>query len=53
LQIVRHKVRAQRIHRATLNGHRYSDVWAINLDKFPFAEQLKDALDITGTTAGI
>jgi hypothetical protein len=42
----------QRIHRATLNGHRYNGVWVINLEKFPFAEQLKDALDENGTTAG-
>ncbi len=43
---------AQRVHRATLNGHRYSGVWVINLEKFPFAEQLKDALDASGLTAG-
>jgi len=43
---------ASRIHRATLNGHRYNGVWVINLEKFPFAEQLKDALDASGTTAG-
>jgi hypothetical protein len=44
---------SQRIHRATLNGHRYNGVWVINLEKFPFAEQLKDALDAGGLTAGI
>jgi hypothetical protein len=41
-----------RVHRATLNGHRYNGVWVINLAKFPFAEQLKDALDADGSTAG-
>jgi hypothetical protein len=44
---------ACRTHRATLNGHRYNGVWVLNLEKFPFAEQLKDALDLSGTTAGI
>ena len=40
-------------YRATLNGHRYKGVWVINLEKFPFAEQLKDALNLIGTTAVI
>ena len=42
----------QRGHRASLNGHRYSGVWVINLETFPFAEQIKDALDLNGTTTG-
>jgi len=42
----------QRGHRALLNGHRYSGVWVINLETFPFAEQIKDALDLNGTTTG-
>jgi hypothetical protein len=41
-----------RVHRATLNGHRYNGVWVINLGKFPFAEQLKDAIDAGGSTVG-
>jgi hypothetical protein len=43
---------SNRVHRATLNGHRYTGVWVINLEKFPFAEQLKDALDAGVQTAG-